>query len=128
MTDRDTWRIPPPLHEKTLFFHLTIVEWLIVALIFLVTIGIVISVGSIEALTYLAVPAVLFALFRRNDTSAGYVSGLEMMARYLRYFYQYAVGSDTFLLERSLPYEHGKLERSLPYEHGKEEKDPGDLE
>lgn len=117
MTDRDTWRIPPPLHEKTLFFHLTIVEWLVVALIFLVTIGIVISVGSIEALTYLAVPAVLFALFRRNDTSAGYVSGLEMMARYLRYFYQYAVGSDTFLLERS-----------LPYEQQEEEKDPGDLE
>ena len=115
MTDRDTWRIPPPLHEKTMFFHLTIPEWVVLALVSLLFLGIVISVGSIQAVTYLAIPAALFVLLRRNETTFGYVSGLEMIARYLRYFYQFAAGRDTFILERSLPYEQ-------------QEKDAGDLE
>ena len=97
---RDTWRIPPPLHEKFLLARLTLFEWSIVAVAALVVFFAFIQTKGIQGIPYLSIPIVLYIFFRRNDTDYGCINGVEIAGRYIRYFWQYTIGTDTFVLER----------------------------
>lgn len=107
------WQIPPPLHKKDLFGGLSMGEWGIFGVISLFIFLVFVQPAGLAGLPYLAIPAVIYVLLRRVDTDHGYINALEMLWRYLRYFWQYGTGSDTFILEKEVRNRYGSKETTV---------------